>query len=181
MQRTRRERKLKTRMKASVTKKEKLVFPLNPTPPPPAQGRYPVRGSEFHENEPQSLHRLIQISQLHIPESLPHPSQPQPQVPTLCPPLCLLAQNRGSKLRLPGEYAVFSPIPPLDREWGSQAQSGRAEIKIRRWFFPHSTSLPSSPGQQTQGVWLQGDFKIPQISKFPRPCQREGGRELCSG
>ncbi|CAK7291471.1 hypothetical protein VULLAG_LOCUS1916 [Vulpes lagopus] len=67
---------------------------FSPEPHTP-EGRNPVRGSEFHENEPQSLHRLIQISQLHISESLPHPSKPQPQVLTLCPHLCLLAQNRG--------------------------------------------------------------------------------------
>lgn len=74
---------------------------FSPEPHTP-EGRNPMRGSEFHENEPQSLHRLIQISQLHISESLPHPSKPQPQVLTLCPHLCLLAQNRGRKLRLQG-------------------------------------------------------------------------------
>lgn len=52
--------------------KGKPAFSLAPHTP---QGRNPVRISEFHENEPQSLHRLIQISQLHMSESFPHPSQ----------------------------------------------------------------------------------------------------------
>lgn len=148
------------------------MFSLEPHIP---QGRNPVRGSEFHENEPQSLHGLIQISQLHISESFPnlsHPSKPQAQVPTLCPPLLFLARNLRRLYR--GAHCIQAN-PQVDIEGGFQAQSGRTEFEVRRWFFPHSTSLPSAPGQLTQGVWLQGDFEIPQT------VPKEGGRELCSG
>lgn len=96
-------------------------FPLNPTP----QGRNPA----FLENEPQYLLGLIQMSQLHIPESFPHPSRP---VPSSVP--------RGSDSSKDakatrGMHCSWSS-PPLGGEGDSQTHSGRAGVKIRPGLFP---------------------------------------------
>lgn len=163
-----------------VTTKEKPVFPLAPHTP---QGRNPARGSEFHENEPQSLHRWIQISQLHISASSPLPllptTAPGPNLPPACPSLHLLAQQLS---RFSRGACWIRAHTPGNSGGGPPARSGRAEVAIRLWIFPHRTSLPSSPGQRAQGVWLQGDFKIPTLcqgeeegshavgEKSPAPC-----------
>lgn len=109
----------------------------------------------------------------------PSPSPPTPpnhsprfQPPPACPSLHLLAQNCR---RSYGGCTLDSGQRPREQRRGlTPAQRGRAELAIRQWIFPHSTSLPSSPGQQTQGVWLQGDFKIPTL------CQpeEEGSRAV---
>lgn len=145
-----------------VTKKEKPVFPLEPHTP---QGRNPVRGSEFHENEPQSLHRWIQISQLHVSES-----SPLPLLPTTAPgPNLLHALLCTSWLRVladsPGVHAGFGPTPQGTAKGAPKPRVAELRLQSGSGSFHIAPPSPVLLGSEHQGSGYRA------ISKFP-PCAK---------
>lgn len=134
-------------------------FPSNPTHPRAEIQREEASSMRMNHKvftDGSKFPSCTSLSPSSFPPTPPNHS-PRFQPPPACPSLHLLAQNRR---RSYGGAPWIQASAPGNREGG-------AEIAIRQWLFPHSTSLPSSPGQQVQGVWLQGDFKIPTL------CQRE--------
>lgn len=138
-----------------------------------------MRGSEFHENEPQSLHRLIQISQLHISESFPHPSQPEPQVPILCPPLFLPAQNRRSNVKATRGVCCIQSNPHLTEKGALRPRVAEQRLKSGDGSFHTAPPSPVLLDSKHKGSGYRA------ISKFPRfqnsPDRAKGRREQRSG
>lgn len=144
-----------------VTKKEKPVFSLEPHTP---QGRNPVRGSEFHENEPQSLHRRIQISQLHISESFPSPPtppnhSPRFQPPPACPSLHLLAQN--CRRSYGGVHPGFRPTPQGTEKGALPPSVAELRLQSGNGSFHIAPPSPVLLGSKHKGSGYRA------ISKFP--------------
>lgn len=134
------------------------AFCLEPHTP---QGRNPVRGSAFHENEPPSPHRLIQLSQLHISESFPHPSRPsQPQawVPARCPPLCLGALKLRRMLSPQGVCTLFGPAAHLTEKGSLGPRVAELRLKSGNGSSTQHLLPQSSWAANTRGL-ATGQFQ----------------------